>query len=256
MAARRLHRPARRSRRFDKREFRGVRGRVRAPDDRFETRGRSYQGHDFRHARRPPSRAKRAVERRIAARPRVLPGVVRGPVRDRDRSAQRGPRAARDSGRGAHRSRLDHGVPRRRSACSSSAAACCPTRPSSRASSAFRRSSRSRRHALAAGRRLGRDGRQHRRRPADVTPEAGRCVAKRPTRADFSAIRYAQVWEDADVLLAGARRPAGRRLRLDRVGRRQRPGAADEQPSRVDRARPERCAARLPRAACRRVSRR
>ena len=75
-------------------------------------------------------------------------------------------------------------------------------------------------------------------------------------RADFSAIRYAQVWEDADVLLAGARHPAGRRLRVDRVGRRQRAGAADEGSLARDRARSEPGADCLPRAAGRRLSRR
>ena len=71
-----------------------------------------------------------------------------------------------------------------------------------------------------------------RRMSADAE-SARRCASEAAARADFSAIRYAQVWEDADVLLDGARRPAGRRLRVDRVGRRQRAGAADEGPARV-----------------------
>ena len=74
-------------------------------------------------------------------------------------------------------------------------------------------------------------------------------------RADFSAIRYAQVLGGRRRPARGARRAAGRRLPVDRLGRRQRAGAADAQTVARHRAGPEPGAARLPRAARRRLSR-
>ena len=145
--------------------------------------------------------ARAAADRRGAAGARLLPWRRARAGARRDRSAHVDLAHARDPGRRAHRPRLDHGVSRRRSACSSSAAACCRTRRSSRASWAFPPSSRvPGLTRVAARRRLGRDRRQHRRRSA--SRHRRRMRSEAAARADFSAIRYAQVWEDADVLLA------------------------------------------------------
>ena len=135
------------------------------------------------------------------------PGVVRGRVRvvtdPRDGRLERTRRSSSPS------TPIPAGswCSRPRWACWSSAAACCRTRRSSRASWASRRSCRSR--ASRAGCRTATGSRstaapasfaestsRPRRRPRVVRSAVGQ-------RADFSDIRYAQVWEDADVLLGG-----------------------------------------------------
>ena len=202
-----------------------------APDDRFETRGPCTTATTFRRRRRC-RRCTSGDERegpRLLSRHRSRTGSRRDRSRDTADLEQRAilvaehtdpgwimlfPSALRRAGR-ARQPALPRGHRRPRAGHSGRRVA--PGR-----------------HALAQGRRLGGDGRQ---RPASFgaspPPEGTRCVAKSATRADFSAIRYAQVWEDADVLLGRPRHPARRRLRVDRLGRRQHAGAADRDPSRV-----------------------
>ena len=203
------------------------------PDDRFETRGIVYHANNFRHIDPPRDASDRrdVGERRATGDARAndhgnrsdssavndagdartgaasderrglgcCPGVVRGHVRvvrdPRDVTLDR----PDHSRRGAHRSRLDPDLPVR-------------ARPARRArqpplACGHRRArARHSRGGVAAWpdplvtrRRLGRDRRQHRRRP----PRRRRpgVQSEAAARADFSEIRYAQVWEDADILL-------------------------------------------------------
>ena len=93
-------------------------------------------------------------------------------------------------------------------ACSSSGAACCHIRRSSPASWGCRRWCRCRGSPPGCDRRPHRGRRRDRRRaPAVARARAVRLTTTATTapavatRADFTAIRYAQCWEDADVLV-------------------------------------------------------
>ena len=181
-----------------KREFDGYEAGP-PPADRFETRGAGVPGPRLpaRAGRREP---RRATSARVSG---CCPGVVRGPVRVVTDPRTRRPGAPARSSSPSTPTPAGSCCFRRRSACSSSAAACCRTRRSSRASWASRRSSRSR--ASRAGCRTATGSSWTAARGRRSAAVAGRPMRERSARRRSRTsprIRYAQCWEDADVLLA------------------------------------------------------
>ena len=169
----------------------------------------------------------------------------------RDRPADRHARARRDTRRRADRPRLGDDLPRGLQASSSSAAAC-----SSHSAIVAREmgipavvSLAGLTRWLSTGDLVEFDGTHRRRAPAGAARRRRTMGSEAAERADFSAIRYAQCWEDADILLSALDVQPGETVVSIASAGDNTLSILTKDPAPSRRPRPERSAARVPRAA-------